>query len=328
VSAFTLHVADASQIATNGRTMLLNAALALLLVIMLLFPAELFNGTLMENYDEVRGWFGPLGRVGSRLQDHPLLESGPVRLVGVTLFTALTAAVYGLVDPHFGFDATSLRLYVALAFGLVAITVLANGAALLFVRWRYGVGGHIRLRPGTLVLALACVLLSRLIHLQPGYVYGIVAGFQFSRELDHVQEGRAVAAWAGWLFALSIGAWLLIEPARHLVERHEGAFLPLVAEEVTAALTVEGLTVLVLALAPIRFLHGERLLQWSKSGWAVIYAIAAFAFFSIDVHPEWAGSEATVPLRVWLVLFLGFGAFSLAFWSYFRFRHPRSTETE
>ncbi|MDQ1697463.1 MAG: hypothetical protein QOJ03_2816 [Frankiaceae bacterium] len=328
VSGFTRHVADASQIATNGRTLLLNAALALLLVIMLLFPAELFNGTLMENYDEVRGWFGPLGRLGTKLESHPLLESRSLRLAGVTLFTAITAGVYGLIDPEFGLDGASLRLFIALAFGLVAMTVLANGAALLFVRWRYGVGGHIRLRPGTLVLALGCVLLSRLIHLQPGYVYGIVAGFQFSREIDHAQEGRAVAAWAGWLFALSIGAWLLIEPARHLVEHHEGAFLPLVAEEVTAALTVEGLTVLLLALAPIRFLHGERLLRWNKPAWLVAYAVTAYAFFSIDIHPEWAGTEATVPLRVWLVLFLGFGAFSGMFWSYFRFRHPRTAESE
>ena len=208
------------------------------------------------------------------------------------------------------------------------MTVFANGAALLFVRWRYGVGGHLRLRPGTLVLALGCVLLSRLVHIQPGYVYGIVAGFQFSRELDRVQEGHAVAAWAGWLFGLSIVAWLLIEPARHLVERHEGAFLPLVAEEVTAALTVEGLTVLLLALAPIRFLHGERLLRWSRPAWIGIYGAVIFAFFAISVRPEWAGTEATVPLRVWLVLFFGFCCFSVTFWSYFRFRHPRTAEIE
>jgi hypothetical protein len=59
-----------------------------------------------------------------------------------------------------------------------------------------------------------------------------------------------------------------------------------------------------------------------------IYAVVAFAFFTVDVHPEWAGTDATVPLRVWLVVFLAFGAFSTAFWGYFRFRHPRTPASD
>lgn len=326
VSAFAASLPGPSELHLTLRSAVLDAGLTLLLLLMLLFPAELFNGTLMENYDEVCGWFGPLGRLRERVDASRMVTSRGARWVGALGFTAITAAVYGLVEPDFALDAKSLRLVAALAFGLMALTLLANGAALLFVRLRYGVEGRLRLRPGTLVLALICVLLSRLLHVSPGYVYGIVAGFEFSRELNHAQEGQAVAAWAGWLFAISLGAWVLIEPARHFAESHEASFLPLVAEEVSAALTVEGLTVLLLALAPIRFLHGERLLRWNRLVWAGVYGVVAFTFFALEIRPEWSGAEATVPLRTWLNLFIVFAGISVLFWGYFRFRPARPTE--
>ena len=46
--------------------------------------------------------------------------------------------------------------------------------------------------PGTLFIAAICVIVSRVANFQPGYLYGLIIGFGFARELSKVAEGRLV----------------------------------------------------------------------------------------------------------------------------------------
>ncbi|HVA60747.1 MAG TPA: FGLLP motif-containing membrane protein [Mycobacteriales bacterium] len=322
-SPFVAALPDFETVSHSTRLLLLNAALAGALLLMVTFPAELFNGTLKENYDEIRSWLAPVRRPFAKLPEAGLRKTRVGRLFGGLLFVLTTGVIYGAVDPTFGFTMESLRLVLGLSLGLVATTIVGNKIALGYARKRYQAPGVLRLRPGALLFALGCVLLSRAVHFEPGYVYGLVAGFQFSRKMSPDQDGRAVLTWALWLLGLAAAGWFALYPVKELVQHTHGAFWPLVAEAFCAALAVEGLTALVLALAPLTFMEGERLFRWNKYVWAAVYGVTGFAFLHIVVHPDFAGRKTAVPLVTWLVLFIAFATLSVSFWGFFKVRHHR-----
>jgi len=80
------------------------------------------------------------------------------------------------------------------------------------VRQRYAERATPIALPGSLVIAVGCVLLSRAVHFQPGYFYGLVGGLALSRASARDEAGRLAARTAGLLLALSIGAWLALLP--------------------------------------------------------------------------------------------------------------------
>jgi hypothetical protein len=273
------------------------------------------------------GWFGPLTALTRRVEHHRLWKHKLTRLLGGIAFVFVTGAIYAGVEPDFGWDRHSLQLTLAMTFGLVLITFLANHSALWFARVRYRRRGQMRMRPGALFVALFCVLLSRAIHFEPGYIYGLVAGFAFSGELPRQQSGRVVLTWASWMLALGVGGWLLLSPAKHWAAQNGHSFWAPVVAELAAAVVVESLTILILALVPLSFLEGEHLWKWRRAVWIGFYAIVMFAFLHIVVHPEFAGRKTDIPLVTWLAMFIGFSVVSVSFWSYFRFRPSAKRET-
>ena len=67
---------------------------------------------------------------------------------------------------------------------------------------------HLRVFPASLAAAVACVAISRLVKFEPGYLYGILAGVAFRKELAKVDEGRALAVAKITTLVLSLGAWI------------------------------------------------------------------------------------------------------------------------
>jgi len=170
-------------------------------------------------------------------------------------------------------------------------------------------------------------VLSRFADFQPGYLYGLVIGFEFARMLEGRAEGRAHAFTAVTLLAVSLFAWLLIPAATAA-----SASTALVATAVTSALAtvfIAGLEGLLFELVPVRYLRGQSVFNWNRVAWAVLFLTAAFAFVHILLTPQsgYLGDTHTSPLFAAVILFAGFGAFSIAFWAYFRFRPSRSDPT-
>ena len=60
----------------------------------------------------------------------------------------------------------------------------------IYMRRRFGERGHLAVVPSTLAVSAVFVLLSLTVHLNPGLIYGIVAGFAFQRELAGHEDGR------------------------------------------------------------------------------------------------------------------------------------------
>jgi hypothetical protein len=100
---FSSSVLALEDINLDGAAVGGSALLALLLLLFMGFPAELFNDTVEQNYDQISGWFkrGPLGRVrrlGGRVSEWTARH----RRAGLVGFVALAALVTAFVDPELG----------------------------------------------------------------------------------------------------------------------------------------------------------------------------------------------------------------------------------
>ena len=299
-----------AAVSTDPIVIVESLALAALVVLLMPFPAQLFNSTLETHYAEVRRWFRldamqkAAGRFGG------FWESA----VGLLLFILLSAVIYGLLDPGLGLNAESFAQILGLALGLVATTAVASAAGILRDRhdWRF------RALPATLVIGLACVVISRVTGFLPGYVYGIILGVVFGRSLSRVEQGRSNAIAAAIMLAVGLGSWLLLA----VVTGNVGGLVGIVLSTVLATLLVACLEGVVFGLLPFRFLPGEPLFETNRVVWAALLGVGAFAFFHILINPAsgYLSSTSQTPFITIVVLFAAFSGLSIAFWSYFRNR--------
>jgi hypothetical protein len=324
-----------------------SVAVAAGVVVLVPFPAALFNSTLETHYDEVvrsrRRVTGWLRRVaGGLLAQGPQATrrfAAPVSgaagssantAAGASLWTTwrgiglmllLSALLYGLLDPTLGFDVESLGTLLGLAVGLVI--VLGAYAVPLFVLSRRG-GFRLTAEalPGTIAIAIISVIISRVADFQPGYLYGVVIGFGFTRELSKMEEGRFEAVATGTAFAFAVIAWLLLPVIRDPALAGEQALVASALETAFITVVVAGVEATMFGMLPLAFLPGERVRAWNQRVWMVLIGLGSFAFFHILVNPV-AGyladtTQSDLTTVIWLLVLFGGG--SILFWAYFRFR--------
>jgi hypothetical protein len=296
------------------------------------FPGAMFNATVESNADEIGSWFAGirrrLGTLWSRFRRGPPGE-GPSfwrRPLGIVAFLLLSAAIYSLLDPSIGIDLRSLWVVLGLLAGLV-VTSLIFALPTAAYRWaRQRERPAIRVMPWTILIAIGCVLLTRLTAFQPGYLYGLLIGLTFASELSVRDEGRATAIASAWVLALTILAWFGLAAVRGSGDPDGGVTILL-----TAALTtvvVAGFEGVVFGLLPLRFLPGAAVFAWSRRTWTVLFAVGFFGFLHVLVNPQsgYLADTVRTPMLTVVLLFVFFGAVSVALWSYFRFRPARPAE--
>jgi hypothetical protein len=307
--------------------------------------ASLMAGVLTR----IRGWLATRRRreaSGPQAPDDPLpsapvATSGPApspeadqvgRLwrtpAGIALFLLASALLYSLLDPTVGLDLDSLATVLGLLAGLAGVVAAWIVPTWLLAR-RSGAGVVVRALPATLAIAVGCVLLSRIADFQPGYLYGLVVGALFSRELGTAGEARIAAGAAGTGLAGALLAWLLL-PLVRAGGGPDAAFGAAVAETAFVTMVVAGLEGAVFAMLPLRFLPGERVRAWDRRVWAALLGLGTFGFGHILLHPS-SGYLADTTRTSFLTvvgLLVTFGLASVAFWAWFRFRpSPRAAPT-
>jgi hypothetical protein len=346
-SLFSDSLRAPSELTVTVAHVVTNVAIAAAVVVLLPFPAELFNSTMEANYDEVMGWFRRRRRKspGAAPGDSPTVETHGgmppaepptttpplsvadrvralpkwVPWVAVVLFTAL---LYCFLDPSFGFDRASLALYLGILAGLVLVTVAFGGFELLYVRTRRKARGAIRAYAGSLPVAVACVIVSRVAKFQPGYLYGFIAQPAYEEELSAEDEGRKIASTAGWMLLLSAAAYVGRIPVHETASGSDAPIWALILDAALVTFFVAGLEATALGLFPLRFLDGSKLRAWNQVVWIVLFGVSVLAFVYILINPV-SGYLGRAPAITALLLLLGFGLFSTAFWAYFRYRKPK-----
>ncbi|HEV2088585.1 MAG TPA: FGLLP motif-containing membrane protein [Cryptosporangiaceae bacterium] len=318
-SALVTALPTSDDIDFSAEAMLASAAIVLGLVVLTAFPAELFNSTLEANYDEVRGWF----------HFRPRSATAGTGLRHIALFTSfllLSGPLWFAMQSSSGLDAATILGALGLSLATAVVVLASDLPTFAYLRRRFNEGAQVVALPGTLIVAVACVLLSRAVHFEPGYFYGLVGGLAFSRQLRRDTGGRLAAASALILVVLSVVAWLAMTPVSRIADRPDAGLWPILAEGFLGGVFWVALDSLVLALLPLRLLAGEKVVAWSRTAWLLLYGLTLFAFVHILLRPGtgYVADPSRSPTTVVVGLFVAFAVFSVGFWAYFRYRTPRA----
>jgi hypothetical protein len=322
-------VPSPDQISLDPVVIATSATIAAGIAISVPFPGSLFNSTLDANYGEVSGWFRRFRRSSSRAGSGLTSRIGAFFATprGVAAFIGLAAVIYGFLDPAFGLNPESALTVVGIAAGLALLSLAGQLPSRIFAARRLGEPGRIRVRAAGLLVAAGCVLISRITDFQPGYLYGLMVGYAFTRTLTERQEGAEAAIGSASSLVLALVAFVGLG----LVRAPFGGPAPiwlLPLEVGLAIVVIGGIEDVIFGLMPLRYLPGESVMRWSRLGWAVLFGIAAFAFLHVLVNPSsgYLADTTIQPLVKVVALGFGFGLVSVLFWAYFRFRRAPPAE--
>ena len=257
----------------------------------------------------------------------PMAEAVPVRDVwrtplGILGFVCLSALFYCFLDPTFGLSVTSLGTLVGLALGLMVILV-AYGLPLVVLSRNHHIGLTIRALPASLIIAVVCVLVSRLANFQPGYLYGLVVGFFYAHEVSRQFEGKTEALAAGASLTVAFVAWILLAFVRGGAGGAD-PFINALLQSAMVTVVVAGIENAVFAMLPMRFLPGAAVYGWNRIVWVVLLGLGVFGFAHVLLNPAsnagYLADTTRTPFFTLVALLVLFGVASVAFWAWFRFR--------
>lgn len=311
--AFAQSVPGPSEVSTRALVLVRNAMLAILLLTLLTLPITIVNATAKENVHRLAAVVARTRWL--RLPFVVAAERLPLT-VGLGVIAAVSAVVYGFVEPSFGLDLSSLALVLGLTAAFLIVSIAKHLSRSLYLRRTYDIRGFLRLFPAFALVGVACVVVSRAVGLQPGLILGTLATLGVRGELAAEQRGRAAAVSAGTLAVLGLLAWLLRSPIV-AVAGPAGGFLPTVLGVALTGVVVAAAENLAFGLLPLSFLDGAPLFAWSKPVWAVFATLGAFAF----VHVLLQRSAGPFTDRVtYLLILLGiYFTIAISFWAWFRF---------
>ncbi|MCU1455811.1 MAG: hypothetical protein JWN46_3957, partial [Acidimicrobiales bacterium] len=320
-STLARSVASPRNVSTDARRIAVNALVAAVIVLLIAFPAHVFNLTLAENYDEVLGWVRPSKQ---RVLRARRIWSDAPTWVSVGGLAVIGALLFGFLDPRFGFNRGSFALLLGLITALVIVTGVYDVARARYLQRRFGVQSYVRGYPGGLVVAALLVMFSRVAHFNPGYLFGVFTALNFRQAVDERDDGRGVAVASLWLLGVAVVSWFAWGPVSEAAIRPNPSFAVLLLDAVLSTIWIAGVQGMVFGLLPLRFMDGEKVVAWSRRGWVVIYALGTFAFIHTMLNPGPGVGQAHRSVLPALLLFLVFAVGSFLFWAYFRFRPPRS----
>lgn len=320
-SGLVTSLAQPGQVSVELERLAASAGVAGLIILLFAFPCKLFNAAVEENYDEIRGWFHLPARVADTASTFG-------RTVGFFVLSVLTAIVLGFLSPDFGPDLNGLVLVVGFTVSLIVMSAGFSLPADLAIRRQTGKWGKLNFLPGTLLVAIVTVALSRLLDFQPGYFYGACAGLAFAGALNAKAQGKLTAANWIWAFAISVAAWFARMPVSEAAAQPDASAWWIGLEAGLVLTFLWGIENLVVAMLPMRFLDGPKVRAWSRPAWGALLFLGIFAVVHVLLSPNsgYVGhttNEVTIGV---LVIFAIFGAVSVATWAYFRYR-PRHWAT-
>ena len=310
-----------------------NILFTILFVFFFGLTAEIFNSTIDENRSTIEGWFDrlmngplrflrPIAKADSMLDR--LSEAGHAgAFVHGLVVLGLSGVIYGFLSPDFGLNAKSVVLFASLVIGLGVVTYLVEGGSSLLARRLHGARATVRIYGTAVIVSVLCVIASRLINFEPGIVYGFIAsGIILSPvALGKREEARLVLVPAIALLALSLAAWIVLQPIAAAAAAGDAWYLALL-QTVLSTIFVVGIEGLFLQMIPLRFMDGATVMRWSRLAWVLLFATITFLWWQLLLNRDQAYLNAFKHSSVWLaiVALLFFMATTGGVWLYFRYR--------
>lgn len=304
------YVAGPNDISTDPAVVGTNLLLAVVVLVLLLASATVFNETIQENYGAVEGWASHVVRpletgvnqVRIVLDRLTSWSPGLRKLVGPGLVLIAAATIYGLLEPNFGPDENGATVFAGMLAGIAGVTYVWEGGQALLTR-RWGGNAAVRVFPIAMVIACISVLVSRLTGFLPGIVYGFIAASAVTAEvsLDRRQGARLVLYPALALSGIALLAWFALVPFGELAD--DSTSWPGRAPEGVAALFVlVAVEALAFSMIPATFVDGKKIWEWSKPVWFAVTALLFFVFFHVLINHQRSDLEAFRQQSVVVVL--------------------------
>ncbi len=337
----------ASKIGTPGQVFhslghdVLGALLTVGVMLFIAFPANIFNQTFHDHYEEILDMVaGARRRVRAALglhepdEDAAVPEPGAHRTAGSAtrgwfVATLLFGAVLGgLLKPSFGANASSAEDLAATLFAFAFGAAVSFLVARAFRRHhRYEHHTYLKALPLGLAVAAVCVVVSRVSDFAPGYLYGVVVGIAFVESISDRHNAHLTALSALSTLAVAICAWLEWIPVNHLALEPGSSPILVVLDDTLGSIFIAGLVGTVINMLPLRGLPGGTLVGWRRDAWAGVCFLALFLLIQVELFPASGPTHSGgAPVVTAAVLFVAFGALSFGFRGYFQ-RRERAAAT-
>lgn len=317
-SALVASISGPKDIPLSTELLFLSLLSTGFLVLLIMFPAELFNSTVQGNYEEIMKW-SLIHRI-KNFYDH--MNHLPALIV-VTGFAILGAVINSFLSPDFGLNQPTFALVLGMLIALFTITFVYDITRKFYMKKRFGISSKLRAHSIGLFTGSLLVAMSRMANFLPGYCYGLFTGLVYHQNPTEKEDGEGVAISALMLLVVAIIGWFSWVPIKEAAMGDNPSFGVLVIDAAIATLWVAALTSTVFGLMPLRFMYGEVVKKWNFAGWAIIYITGVYLFAYTLLNPAIGiyGKSDKVSWIAVLSLFFAFGIFSFLFWGYFRFRH-------
>ncbi len=297
---------------------------SLMLMLVVGWPSTLLNSVVGSRYQSMVRW------VTTRVRRKPMDAAAPAastappgsppairrsRLPGWLMWPgfALAAILGAFVDPDFGINLMSLRLVVTLFLSFVLFNLLAWAIVRrVAVRLQPDSDPYLRFRWGSLALVLLAVVVARLLGLEPGVIFGLVAGIAYATSLQAAKSAVVTLVGSAIGLGFALVAWVgysLLAP----VEVDHVAYVFLV--EFLAGVTVKGVSTLPLSLLPLGTLDGAKLYGWKKAVWGASYAVGLAAFMIVLLTIPKAWGEIPGDFLKWPILFGAYALVAIVIWA-------------
>lgn len=289
---------------------------AVFLMLVVGWPSSLLNSVVGSRYDGLVRW------VRARFRPRPATTGAADppkrgRLPGWLMWPGFAAAavIGAFVDPDFGVNPMSIRVVITLFLSFVLFN-LATWAVVrrVAVRLQPDADPYLRFRWGSLAIVILAVVVARILGLEPGVVFGLVAGIAYATALQASKSAAVVLAGSGFGIALALVAWVGYSLLAPVTAGSTDVVLVFLVEFLSAV-TVKGVSSLPLALLPLGNLEGAKLIAWKRWAWAAAYAVglAAFMLVLLTIPKSWG--EIPGDFVRWLVLFGLYALLAIVVWA-------------
>ena len=313
--------------ALTPRNALWAAAAAVILVLLIAIPTQLFNSASEKAGERIGSWWK---RTRERIRPRQKQDVAPSTTTASTIAPSTTpvawsgwplaalgvlgaSVISAFVDPDLSFDAAGLRTVLSILASFVLDVVIGWLVLLLIVRRTHpGAIASFEFKPLTLLVVAGAVLLTRITGFEPGIVFGLVAGIAFAGVIG-TAKARVALIGLGYAFAIGVLAWIGYSILTATAGEHPGAVLVFVQETLSSA-AIAGMAALPIALLPVGALVGREVWRWNRGIWAAAYAVGLVGFFLVLMPMPFSWQTVPLSLWTWIGLYLLYVVVAIGVW--------------
>lgn len=299
------HVPLPDEISTEPPVIATNFGITIFLIILFGIIATMLNNLLREKEDRLEAWLSLFGlnhlwRVVS-LGTGAGIQRGCLGAPLLILVFALYGLIFAFVEE--GLDISqAVDMQLAVVLGMAgAIVSLSGDFAQRQVAFFWRKTARYGVYPANLLIAIATTLVSRVLNLNPGIMFGVPGGVDVEDMENEPPFRQIVLGVATMIVLLTIGAgaWGLVaaldaagnDTLNGMTLKFTGPLFALL-QTLGFALFVMAIQTAFFEMAPVGYTMGGQMFRWNILLWLGFFAASTFGFLHVLLNPRTEYLEA------------------------------------